>query len=215
MEHYSALRRKEIPPHAIVQMNQRHCAKWNTPVTKKKIICDFTYILLRVVKFIEVRRIMVARARGEGRVRDCCLMDTQCKLEKVKKFVGNCSNVNALNARGTVHSQMDKVVKMFCIYYIYLYWNIVVSHCYASLCYTARESSHLYTYIPPTFLDFPCIYAYRHWVEFPVGAVDSPLVSFIHSSVYVNPNLPVQPPATLHSIQMFVFYVCVLYFCCK
>ena len=82
MEHYSALRRKEILPHAIVQMNQEDTVLSEIRQSQKnKIICDFTYILLRVVKFIEAKsRIMVARARGEARVESCCLMDTQCKL---------------------------------------------------------------------------------------------------------------------------------------
>ena len=82
MEHYSALRRKEILPHAIVEMNQEDTVLSEIRQSQKnKIICDFTYILLRVVKFIEAKsRIMVARARGEGRVESCCLMDTQCKL---------------------------------------------------------------------------------------------------------------------------------------
>ena len=83
-EYYSALRRKEIP----TQMNLEDTVLNEICQSQKnKIICDFTYILLRVVKFIEAKsRIMVARARGEPRIERCCLMDTQCKLEKVKKF---------------------------------------------------------------------------------------------------------------------------------
>jgi len=70
MEYYSALRRKEIPTHATVQTNLEDTALNEIRQSQKnKIIRDFTYTLLRVVKFIEAKsRIMVATARGEGRI---------------------------------------------------------------------------------------------------------------------------------------------------
>ena len=112
------------------------------------------------------------------------------------------------------HSQMVKVVKKIFLYLlIYLYWSIVVLHCYASFCYTAKWISHLYTYIPPTFLDFLPIYVTtEHGVEFPVWCSGFSLViSFIHSSVYMSIPISqfIHPPLFPLGIHMFVFYVCV------
>ena len=50
MEYYSALRRKEIPIHAIVQMNLEDTVLNEIRQSpKNKIISDFTYILLRQI----------------------------------------------------------------------------------------------------------------------------------------------------------------------
>ena len=70
MGYCSVLKRKEISD-TCYDMDEtwRHHAKWNKPVTKGQILCDFTVSeyneVTRVVKLIQTERKRVAATSGE------------------------------------------------------------------------------------------------------------------------------------------------------
>lgn len=119
--------------------------------------------------------------------------------------------MNALNAAGTVHSQMDKVVKMFS--YL-LYIHLLEYSCFTLLCqsvlYSKGNQPFVYIY-PPLPFWFPTHLCHHteHWAEFPlcVGSISTFFIHRRHMSIPTSQII--HPPLFPLGIQMFVFYVCV------
>lgn len=84
MEYYSALKWKDMLTRATAHACRRY-AKWNQSVAEGQTLYDSTHM-----SFLERESNTVVtrgQGEGEGEMRPCCLMCTECQLFKIKRIL--------------------------------------------------------------------------------------------------------------------------------
>ena len=99
------------------------------------------------------------------------------------------------------------------------YWSIVALECCVSFCYTMKSNGYIYTYIPSPLALAPTPPASCLSMSSQSSQLSSVLYSrfiftvcFTHGSVFVNPNLPIDPTLPFPpppGVHMSTLYACV------